>query len=70
MFPLPLSVLMGLEEDRQHQLERLARSRHTAGPARPARRRSRRPVGRGPAWAALFGRRERVSVPAAMPVAH
>ena len=70
MFPLPLSVLMGLEEDRQHQLERLARSRHSARPARPARQRSRWPLGRGATWAALPGRREHVSVPATMPVAH
>jgi hypothetical protein len=68
MLPLPLSVLMSLEEDRQRQLEGLARSRHTPGSARPAQQGTRRPLGRGATRAGLFGRRERVSVPVLRPV--
>lgn len=70
MSPLPLSVLMVLEEDRQRQLERLACPRRTFRPWRPARKRLRRSFGRGATGANLFARRRRESVAAASLAAH
>jgi hypothetical protein len=70
MFPLPLSVLMVLEEDRQRQLERLACPRRTVRSECLAPQRSPRPLGRGATWANLFGRRRRDGVAAASLAAH
>jgi hypothetical protein len=62
-FPLPLTVLMALEEDRQRQLKQLACHSSLGRAAGPAPQRSRRPLGGG-TWANLFGRRHQGPLPA------
>jgi hypothetical protein len=64
-FSLPLSILMGLEEDRQRQLERLACRRCKLGLAGPARQLSRRLLGLSATRANLSGRRRHGGLPAA-----
>jgi hypothetical protein len=58
-FPLPLSVLMDLDEESQDQLKRLAWSRHPAASGRRDRRRSSPPRGPRDTWNNYFGRRRR-----------